>query len=69
MMLTQLYKHNDTWYKILRQTPAHTFEKQHGVIDMELLKAWRDYLGGDHVLREQNHFLICETIPEAQIVE
>lgn len=36
---------------------------------MDLLKEYRDYLGGDHVLRTQTHFQICETIEEAQIIE
>jgi hypothetical protein len=36
---------------------------------MELVQAWRDYLGCDHVLRSQTHFLFCETIEEAIIVE
>lgn len=67
-MITRLYKHNDTWYKILRITPDHNFDKN-GVKDLELLKAWRDYLGGDHVLRENNTYLICETIPDAQVHE
>ena len=36
---------------------------------MDILKEYRDYLGGDHVLRTPTHFQICETIQEAQIIE
>lgn len=65
----QLYKHNDTYYKILRTMPSHNFMDKKGVIQMELLKAWRDWLGGDHVLRVQNNYLICETIPDIDFEE
>jgi hypothetical protein len=33
---------------------------------MEVLKGWRDYLGGDHVLRHNDAFLICETVQEPE---
>jgi hypothetical protein len=33
---------------------------------MDVLKAWRDYLGGDHVLRQNDDFLICETVQEPE---
>ena len=49
--------------------PHHNFVGQNGVINMDILKAWRDYLGGDHVLKTPTHFQICETIQDAQIVE
>ena len=69
MVLTHLTKHNDTWYKILREVPIHNFADKQGNIHMDILKEWRDYVGGDHVLRTQTHFQICETIQEAQIIE
>ena len=36
---------------------------------MELVQAYRDWVGCDHVLRSQTHFLFCETIEEAEIIE
>ena len=69
MVLNEIYKHQDTWYQILRKTPTHSFEEQNGVINMEILKEWRDYLGGDHVLRVNNEFWICKTIQDAEIIE
>lgn len=65
----QLYKHNDTYYKILREMPSHNFMDKKGVVQMELLKAWRDWIGADHVLRVQNSYLMCETIPEIDFEE
>jgi hypothetical protein len=41
---------------------------KNGNLNMEWLKAWRDYLGGDHVLRQNDVFIICETIQDAEIV-
>ena len=40
-----------------------------GVVQMELLKAWRDWIGADHVLRVQNSYLMCETVPEIDFEE
>ena len=31
---------------------------------MEVLKAWRDHLGGDHVIKIQDDYLICETVED-----
>jgi hypothetical protein len=36
---------------------------------MDALKAWRDYIGADHVLRQNDEYLLCETIQDAQIIE
>lgn len=65
----QLYKHNDTYYKILRDMPSHNFMDKNGTVQMEILKAWRDWLGADHVLRVQDRYLMCETIPEIDFEE
>jgi hypothetical protein len=64
--MRQLYKHNDTWYQVIRPIYVHSVSDKNEVVNMELLKAWRDYLGGDHVLRQNNVFLICETVQEAE---
>lgn len=66
--MIQLYRHNDNWYKIIRVLKIHNVSDKNGNLNMEWLKAWRDYLGGDHVLRHNDAFLICETIQDAEIV-
>ena len=33
---------------------------------MNLVQAYRDWLGCDHVLRNQTHFMFCQTIQEAE---
>ncbi len=70
-MITDYLKYvNDNAYIVKRETPIHNFEvKGQNKLNMELLQAYRDYLGCDHVLRTPTHFLMCETIPEAEIIE
>jgi hypothetical protein len=45
----------------------HNFENSNGSINMDVLKAWRDHLGCDHVLRHNERFLIAQTIQDAII--
>ena len=70
-MITDYLKYvNDKVYIVKREVSVSTFEvKGQNRLNMELLQAYRDYLGCDHVLRTPTHFLMCETIPEAEIVE
>ena len=39
-----------------------------GVVRLDVLSEWRDYVGADHVLRDANGFMLCESIEEATIV-
>ena len=70
-MITDYLKYvNDKAYIVKHEVSVSTFEvKGQNRLNMELLQAYRDYLGCDHVLRTPTHFLMCETIPEAEIVE
>jgi hypothetical protein len=64
--MKQPYKHNDTWYQIIRALKVHTVSNKDGSVNMDVLKAWRDYLDGDHVLRQNDVYLICETVQEPE---
>ena len=33
---------------------------------MDVLKAWRDYVGGDHVIKVHDEYLICETVEDVE---
>ena len=67
--MKQLYKHNDKWYIIHRDIPISLFANKEGIINLEAVKEWRDYLPNvDHVLRTESHFLFAETIQEAEII-
>lgn len=48
---------------------AHNFTDSTNRVNMDILKGYRDYIGGDHVLSFQNEFWICETIQDAEILE
>ena len=70
MILDYIKYVNDRAYIVKRETPIHTFEqKGENRLNMRLLEAYRDSLGCDHVLRTPTHFLMCETIPEAEVIE
>ena len=70
MILDYIKYVNDRAYIVKRETPIHQFkQKGQNSLNMSLLESYRDYLGCDHVLRTQTHFLMCETIAEAEIIE
>ena len=70
-MITDYLKYvNNEAYVVKRETPIHMFSRKgENKLNMELLQAWRDYLGCDHVLRTQTHFLMCQTIPDVEVIE
>lgn len=64
--MKQLYYHNNTAYLVHRHIAISIFTDKKGILNMEDVKLWRDYLHGvDHVLRTDSHFLFVETIQEA----
>ena len=68
--MKQLYKHNEKWYIVHRDIPISLFANKEGVINLEGVKEWRDYLPNvDHVLRTESHFLFVETSQDAEIIE
>lgn len=70
-MITDYLKYvNDQAYRVKRETAVGRFaQKGENKLNMDLLQAWRDYLGCNHVLRTPTHFLMCEEIEEATIIE
>ena len=36
---------------------------------MDYVKLYMEWVGADHVLRSETHFIFCETIQEAKIIE
>jgi len=67
--MKQLFKYNDKLYVVIRTMAFHNFENKNKSINMEVLRAWRDHLKGDHVLKHNDKFLIVETIQDAEIEE
>ena len=70
-MITDYLKNvNDMAYIVKREISITRFEQKNtNQLNMELAKAYRDWLNCDHVLRTQTHFLFCQTIEEAVIIE
>jgi hypothetical protein len=64
-----LYKHNDKFYQILRYLREHNVTDKNGNINMDMLAAWRDYVGADHVLRDGNGFMLCRTVQDVDPIE
>ena len=60
---------NDKGYVVKAEVAIDKFSvKESNHLNMELVQAYRDWVGCDHVLRSQTHFLFCETIEEAEII-
>ena len=61
---------NDKGYVVKAEVAIDKFSvKESNHLNMELVQAYRDWICCDHVLRSQTHFLFCETIEEAEIIE
>jgi hypothetical protein len=67
--MKQLYIHNDKAYLIIRKVPIGKFGIDHHPENMERVKMYKDWIGADHVLRNQTHFMFCETIPDIEFEE
>jgi|TARA_R110000744_G_scaffold195803_1_gene314922 hypothetical protein len=68
-LYSNIIHNGDKAYKILIVLPVHNFLNSNNTINKQVLGMYVNEKGGDHVLKQDNNFLICETIEEAQIVE
>ena len=59
---------NGVPYVIKRQLPVDifTFNDQ---IEKKAVQMYMEYIHCNHVLRTQDHFLFCQTIDDAEIIE
>ena len=60
---------NNVAYRILKSISIHHFLNKDQSINKQVLGMYVHEIGGDHVLQQNNKFLICETIEEAQIIQ
>ena len=61
---------NDIAYRVKKDIIVNKFLiKGTDKLNMDLVQAYRDWLGCDHVLRTQTHFMFCQTIQEIEIIE
>ena len=59
-----LFRHKDVLYLIIREIPVDRFRG-----NMDALKACRDWLEADHVLKHRHNFLFVEEIPAIDFSE
>lgn len=62
-MINKLYRHQGNIYKVIRNIPFHNFNSQ------EQVKEYRDYINSNHVLKTKTHYMFCEVVEDAEIVE
>lgn len=65
--MRRLYYHKNEPWAIIRIVSRHNFEKPDP--NMEMIKAFRDYLGADHVVKDPVSYLFLEKIEEIEYVE
>lgn len=66
-MIRGVYKHNGNAYIPIIQVAVTKFIPREGAEpNLEYVAAYRDWVGADHVLRTQTHFLFCETIQDVE---
>jgi len=66
--MREIRVHNNKAFIILRSLPIGKFEDGN-VLNKNKVKAVRDWLGSDHVLRDAHHFIFCETIQDVEYEE
>lgn len=60
----------DIAYRIKRELQIEKFViKGTDQVNMDLVQSYRNWQGCDHVLRSQTHFMFCQTIQEAELLE
>ena len=68
--MRSVYKHGDAAYIILKQKPISHFANKLGELpNMDYVKIYMEWVQADHVLRSETHFMFCETIQDAHIIE
>jgi len=65
--LHQLIKRDEYLFEFIRSLPVSMFiNKKTNEVDKKVLQAGMEAVGGDWVLQENNHFLICKRIEDVQ---
>lgn len=65
--MKQIYIHGEKAYITLKRVADFKFRAKLDMEpDMEQVKLYRDWYGADHVLRDQTHFIFCQTIEDIE---
>jgi hypothetical protein len=65
-MMREIFYNNNEAYVIIKKIAIYNLTEKDGSVKSDMLNAWKDWLGADKVLKNQTHFLFCETIVEPQ---
>ena len=68
MTLNEVVWYNGNAYKVLRRIKEHNVSPK-GIFNKEMLDEWKNCIGADHVLKQNDDFYLCEIILEATIIE
>ena len=68
-MNKRFYTHNEKLFLVLKEVHENKVKNKDGSPNLEFLKAWRDWIGADHVLRVSHSYLLCETVQELEFEE
>ena len=68
-MNKKFYTHNEKLFLVLKEVHENKVKDKDGSPNLEFLKAWRDWIGADHVLRVSHSYLLCETVQELEFEE
>ena len=58
--------HGDNAYVVLKRRLAEQFNTNGNIPNMEYLKEYRDWIGANHVLRDQTHFIFFEIVQDIE---
>jgi hypothetical protein len=64
--MKEIYTHGGKAYIILRRIPIDRFNISENLLNMDKVKIFRDWCGADHVLRDNTHFMFCESIEDVE---
>ena len=67
--MKQLYLHGGNAYLVLKRTLEQHFHDKQNNPQLEYVQMYRDWVGADHVLRDQTHYIFCETIQDVEFEE
>lgn len=67
--MKQLYIHGEKAYLVLKRVLEQNFYDKENQPQLKYVQMYRDWLGADHVLRDQSHFIFCETIQDVEYEE
>lgn len=61
-----LMYHNEKPFIVKRRIPIYNFAKKDEEVDLEFVKMWKEYIGCDHVLKDQSCYIFVNNIEEAE---